>query len=218
MADTPASRALATTDRSQIEQAKLDEITDRLNALMQGAALDLAYAVGQLIIRELYGGSLVTWSEQGTRRPSYRQLCARTDLLLSPTALCRAVGVYALCERHGGRMSWPHLSISHLHEVLALQPSEQDRLLQLAEADRWTVARLRSEIRDRRRKKRKGRPSILKTARAVQAFVKAGAEVLYDPKKVSRLDQETLDELSRTIAILRRELDLMSQALLHVRT
>ncbi len=212
MTDEP--RALAKRERSQIELAKLDEIAERVNALSRGAAVDLAYAVGELIIRELYEGSLATWADQGTRRPSYRQLSARDDLLLSPTALCRAVGVYAICERHGGRMSWPRLSISHLHEVLALQPPEQDRVLQLAEAERWTVARLRDEIHERRRrKKRKGKSDIWKIVRAVQAFIREGGEVVYDSTKVGRLDAETLDELGRTIAILQRELDLMNKAL-----
>jgi hypothetical protein len=203
----------ASTSSSPIEQTKLDAIVARLNELSQRAALDLAYAVGELIIRELYGGSLAAWREQGTRRASYRRLVARTDLLLTPIALCRAIGVYTLCERHGGKTSWASLSISHLHEVLALEPSEQDRLLGIAKADHWTVARLRAEIRDGRRKKRLRGRSIRKTVRAVQAFVREGKEVVYDPKKLGRLDTQTLDELNRTIAVLQHELELMRRAL-----
>jgi hypothetical protein len=196
-----------------IEPTKLDEIAARVNALSQRAALDLAYAVGELIIRELYGGSLDAWGEQGTRRASYRQLIARTDLVLTPIALCRAIGVYTLCERHGGKTRWASLSVSHLHEVLALKPIEQDRLLQLAEADHWSVARLRAEIRRSRRKKRQRAPNIRKVLRAVQAFVREGNAFVYDPKKMRRLDKETLDEVNRTIVVLQRELELMSRAL-----
>jgi hypothetical protein len=199
---------------AQIERSKLDDLARRINDASRNAALDLAYAVGGLVIRELYDGSLAMWGRQGTRRRSYQDLAARGDLLLSPTALCRAVGVYVLCERHGGKKSWPSLSVSHLQEVLTLESPAQERLLGMAEVERWSVSRLRSEIAKQRPKPTRGRPrSTKKSVRDLLAFIAARRESLSEPKNLDRLDARTVDELRRTLALLQQDLERLEQAL-----
>jgi len=208
------SQALVHAGNAQVDRDKLDELARRINEASRGAALDLAYSVGELIIQGLYEGSLTAWSRHGTRRRSYQRLAARNDLLLSPSALCRAVGVYALCERHGGRSSWPNLSVSHLQEVLALQSPEQERLLRVAEVERWTVSRLRAEIAKQRPKSGRGRPrSIVKTVRDLKTYIMQRRDSLQDPKSLDRLDAKTVDELRETLAIFRVDLERLEQAL-----
>ncbi len=128
----------------------VDELAARINALYRDASLDVTYAIGELVIRELFEGEVGLWGRDGTRRRSYRQLAARGDLVLSPSALCRAVAIYVLCARTGGRAAWRHLSTSHLQEVLALESPQQESLLRAADAQGWTVARLQAEVRKRR--------------------------------------------------------------------
>ena len=199
---------------AQIARSKLDDLAQRINDASRKATLDLAYTVGGLIIRELYDGSLAMWSRQGTRRGSYQELAARSDLLLSPTALCRAVGVYVLCERNGGRRSWPHLSVSHLQEVLALHSPVQERLLTMAEVERWSVSRLRSEVAKQRPRPARGRPrSTVKSVRDLLSFIAARKESLSQPKDLDSLDARAVDELRRTLALLREELERLEQAL-----
>jgi hypothetical protein len=208
------SQALVPAGDERLDRDKLDDLARRINEASRGAALDLAYAVGRLIIQELYEDSLTAWSRHGTRRRSYQRLAARNDLLLSPSALCRAVGVYALCERHGGRASWPNLSVSHLQEVLALQSPDQERLLGVAEIERWTVSRLRAEIAKQRPKDRRGRPrSIAKTVRDLNSYISQRRESLYDQKNLDRLDEKTAEQLRQTVAALRVDLERLETAL-----
>ena len=128
----------------------LERLAGRINAMYREATLDVTYSIGELVIRELYEGELGLCGRQGTRRASYRRLAARGDLLLSPSALCRAVAIYVLCHRMGGRGSWRHLTASHIQEVLALEAPQQEHLLHAAEAEHWTVSRLRAEVQKRR--------------------------------------------------------------------
>ena len=212
-----ASHSLAEKGDAQADLDKLDDIARRINEAARGAARDLAYAVGELVIRELYQGSLAEWSRHGTRHNSYRLLAARSDLLLSPSALCRAVGVYALCERFGGRASWPSLSVSHLQEVLALHLPEQERLLGVAEVERWTVSRLRAEIAKKRSKQNRGRPpSLAKTVRELKTYVTCRADRLRHPKSLNRIDVKTAYELREIVAALRVELESLEGALRNV--
>src|SRR5262249_42992190 len=128
----------------------LDRVARQVNEICRCATFDLSLRIGAVIINELYDGSIELWEKEGSRRPMYRKLAARGDLLLSPSGLCRAVAVHALCERLGGRARWRHLSTSHLQEILPLDRPQQERLIQIAEAERWTVAQLRSEVLRRR--------------------------------------------------------------------
>jgi hypothetical protein len=202
------------SDGSSTVRATIDEIARRINEVARGAALDFAYAVGEVVIKELYRGDVALWGREGTRSPSYQRLASRSDLVLSPSALCRAVGVYALCERHGGRDSWPHLSVSHLQEVLALEPPQQERLLGIANSERWTVSRLRSESSKQRPQKRPGRPrSLIKTVRDLKTFFAQRRDSLFDPRGVSRLNGSSAAELREILSVLRRDLDQLEKLL-----
>lgn len=126
---------------------QLDSVVERLNAICRTATLDLAFQVGQCVITWLFCGDSRLWEREGARRPSYRALAARGDLALSASALCRAVGVYVLVERLGGLERFRYLTASHFQEVLPLDAASQRVLLDEAEANHWSVARLRSAAR-----------------------------------------------------------------------
>jgi hypothetical protein len=209
-----SSTAITQWKAAPINRPKLDDIARRINEASRNAALDLAYSVGELIIRELYDGDLALWGRHGTRSPSYQHLASRSDLLLTPTALCRAIGVYALCERHGGRGSWPKLSVSHLREVLALQPPQQERLLRTADAEGWTVSQLRQEIAKRRPKKKRDKPrNLANTVIGLKAFVAERREHLFNPNGFKRLDGETAQAIRQTLSSLRQELKRIEKQL-----
>jgi hypothetical protein len=206
---TLPSRALA-----PIDHATLDAVARRINALAHETTLNFAYSVGDLIVRELFEGDLALWGKHGTRATSYRQLAARSDLSLSPSALCRAVGIYALCERHGGPASWPKLSASHLQEVLGLPPSQQERFLRVAESEGWSSARLRAEIANERPKETRGRPrGLLKTVRELETFLTETHESLLDAKGFAQLDHTTASDLHQTLSTLQRDLDALEMLL-----
>jgi len=123
----------------------LNLLTQRLNAVCRTATLDFVIKVGSLVIDELYDGDIEAWRQERGRRGSYRALVSREDLVISPTTLSRSVGTYVLLRRLG--REWRHLSVSHLHEVLPLEASVQEALLDSAETEIWSVARLRQEVR-----------------------------------------------------------------------
>jgi hypothetical protein len=124
----------------------VDALATRLNDICRSATLDLAFRIGELIVKELFSNSTEVWERERRRHRSYRALAARGDLMLSASALCRAVKVYALVDQLGGRDRWVHLSASHFQEVLSLPPDSRDRLLHEAELKSWSVTRLRAEV------------------------------------------------------------------------
>ncbi|HYP99354.1 MAG TPA: hypothetical protein VER96_11850 [Polyangiaceae bacterium] len=123
----------------------LDALTLRVNEICRSATFDLAFRIGELIIKELFANDTDLWEKERTHARSYRALASRGDLALSPSALCRAVGVYSLVEQMGGRERWHHLGASHFQEVLSLGLEARRDLLTLAEEQQWPVSRLRIE-------------------------------------------------------------------------
>ncbi|HEY3252715.1 MAG TPA: hypothetical protein VGJ91_02165 [Polyangiaceae bacterium] len=178
--------ALETT--SLVEPAAdLEGLTQRINEICRSVTLDLAFKVGELVVKELFSRRTELWERDGRRAPSYRALAARGDLMLSASALCRAVGVYVLVERLGGRERWTHLGASHFQEVLSLGAESRKALLQEAEEKQWPVARLRAEAQRRRRAR--SSPSValeLKPLRRISSNLAV---------RMGRLAQTDLSEL-----------------------
>jgi hypothetical protein len=198
--------ALATTPA---DEAKLDGLARRINALYRKATLEVACAIGRLVLDELYDGSVELWCRDGTRRSSYRRLAARGDLLLSPSALCRAVAVHALCERLGGRAAWAHLTASHLQEVLALEEVQQERLLRAADTGQWTVSRLRAEVVKNRPKGRSRRPRANQTVEKLKAVLTELEATLGDGEAVRDLDDALAREVGTMLADLGAHVDVL---------
>jgi hypothetical protein len=198
------NHAALTTAR---DQANLDDLAQRINALYRKATLDVACAIGKLIVDELYEGRVDLWCRDGTRRSSYRRLAARGDLLLSPSALCRAVAVHALCERLGGPTAWRHLTASHLQEVLALEGVQQERLLRAADTGNWTVSRLRAEAMKHRGTRRSRRPRAKQTVEKLKAVLAQVQGTLSDGDAVRQLDTEVVREIGSMLNDLESHLD-----------
>jgi hypothetical protein len=211
MTMTVSDRRLAPT----VDQpSKLDRVARRINALCREAALEVTYSIGELIIEELYGGDIAQWGRQGTGSFSYRKLAARADLLVSPSTLCRAVAIYVLCERLGGRPALGDLTASHLQEVLALEQPEQERLLFTANAQQWTVSRLRAEVRRRRPEaSRSKRASVIGAVEKLKAFLLRHQSTLTDGGALRDLDPTTANELRSNVAEVRSRLEALNQLL-----
>jgi len=128
----------------------IGDVARDLNEICRTATIDLAYRVGQFVIQHLFQADAAMWEREGPKHHSYRSLAARGDLVLSPSALCRAVSIYTLVERLGGRERWRHLAATHFQEVLPIEPQAQRAMLILAEEQEWSVSRLRSEVAQRR--------------------------------------------------------------------
>jgi hypothetical protein len=188
-----AASALAT-------QEKIDSLARRINAVYRKATLEVVCAVGEMVIHELYDGNVETWGREGTRRASYRSLASRGDLLLSPSALCRAVAVYILCKRLGGRASWRHLTASHLQEVLSLELGQQERLLNAADAEHWSVSRLRLEVNKQRAHTPRSRQRrLVNVIRDLTTFLERRQDILVNEEALRGLDGETTEQLREAV-------------------
>jgi hypothetical protein len=197
-----------------VDQDRLDKLARRINALYREATLDVTYSIGRLVISELYDGSVALWGEQGTRRLSYRKLASRGDLLLSPSALCRSVAIYALCERMGDRNGWRHLTASHLQEVLVLDATHQERLLRAADEENWSVSRLRAEVtKQRPGSARSRRTGVVQAARLLRTFVAKHQAAFEDAEAIRRIDHDLAQELASLVENLKASLGAVEQAL-----
>jgi hypothetical protein len=189
----------------------LDELAQELNEICRSATIDLVFRVGAFIISRLFGGNVASWERGGARRVSFRALAKRGDLVLSPSALCRAVSIYALIQRSGGRDRWRHLGASHFQEVLALRAEEQVLLLGTAEDNRWSVARLRGEVS--LRKQRVG-PRIRAMTRDLRSMSERLAKCRNAIAGVeAELEEANVNSLRESVTLLRDALDSFDGAL-----
>ncbi len=124
---------------------QVDRVVGELNRICKTATFDFAIHVGRLIVDSFYHGDLDAWRYRGSKDVSFRKLASHPDLPMSPSALYRSVAIYEVCARLGFR-SWKHVSTSHVRLVLPLRATDQMRLLQAAEQEKWAVRTLRGEI------------------------------------------------------------------------
>lgn len=193
---------------AETDLAQIRDLARAVNAICRNATLDLVFRVGELIITRLFNNDARSW-ERAEATPSYRALANCGELILSPSALCRAVSTYALVVRLGGRQRWEYLAASHFQEVLSLPPALQEELLTSAEEGHWTVARLRSAAAPSRPRRKSG------TIRIARSVVKLGCRLAEHKEELDRagledLERETVDQLKDAIAVAFHELSELS--------
>jgi hypothetical protein len=188
-----------------------------LRTLARGASLSFALAVGRIVVESLYDGDLTAWRRRERKEHALRTLAAQSDLPISASALYRALAVYELCQRPGARaMQWQHLGLSHVRAVLGLPVEVQNRLLKLAEEERWTVARLERETLGIRPSARPngGRTAVAPYIKSIRRiFQLTSPEALQGLDDWARLDAAELDELAQKLAQARARLERLEQVL-----
>ncbi len=127
---------------------RITPLVVELQAINRRKGFDRTLAVGELILREFFGGDPAAWREQSRKKAqSLRRLAARSDCPFRKSTLNEAVCVYvALLEQPNLRRS-ELITASHIASVLRLAAPERERLLAQAEAERWSVRQLRSHVR-----------------------------------------------------------------------
>ena len=173
-----------------------------IRRLQRDATIGLAIHVGELIISKLYGGDFSTWRSHGSKDVSFRKL---TELLqddLSASVLYRSVAIYELADRMGVS-TWKHLGVSHVRAVLGLPIKEQERILETAEEEAWTVERIEQEVASSRKELetgvRRGRrplPAFVKSIHSMRRFAEEDG-LLGDLDEVRNLEAGELSNWSR---------------------
>jgi hypothetical protein len=215
-----AGRLTSNEPRGEAEDSSLVEaVVLQLNTPCKNATFDFAMAVGKLIVDTIYSGDLDSWRDRGHKCASFRKLARHPDLPMSPSALYRSVAIYELTRRLGAA-PWKNISTSHLRLVLPLPRDRQLELIQHAEANRWSVQRLREEIfthalhstNAKARGGRKAQSPLRRTILTLQKYVDSsncliGAEhdVELSPESACRVT-ELAARLQESCALLRKNL------------
>ncbi len=139
---------LGGSDAAANTAERMGPLVAELQVINRRRGFERTLAVGELILREFFGGEPAAWREQSRKKAqSLRRLAARSDCPFRKSTLNEAVCVYvALLEQPGLRRS-ELITASHVASVLRLGPAERERLLQQAERERWSVRQLRSQVR-----------------------------------------------------------------------
>ena len=192
---------------------RIERATNRLNELVGQTSLELAVAIGRVIIEELYGGSLEQWHRRGPKEHSLRRLAANPQLHMSASTLFRALGIYEIKRRMPDHPMWDTLSVCHFRAVLGLPASEQERLLDLALEQRWTtsaMAKAAGKSRTAHKASRGGRPRKPRFARSIESAERALADenvVFGDIDALAQMSAEQRADLERRLSLVRRRCD-----------
>jgi hypothetical protein len=198
--------------------ASLDERIGKtileLRKLTRGASLQFALTAGRIVVESLYDGDARAWRSRTRKDHALRALAARPDLPMSASALYRALAIYELSSRQAGGEGWQHVGVSHLRAVLGLPEDVQAGLLERAEAERWTAARMERETlslrsASRRAGGRKPVPGYVKSIRRI--FELTSAEALTGLDSIGELNASELAELSEMLESARSALERLRQ-------
>jgi hypothetical protein len=126
----------------------LGPLLEQLQEINQRRGLERTLAVGELILREFFGGDPRAWREQSRKKAnSIRKLALRPDCPFRKSTLNEAVGVYVAVVEQPNLRQASHVTASHIASVLRLTPDERERLLEAAEREHWSVRQLRAKVR-----------------------------------------------------------------------
>jgi hypothetical protein len=165
-----------------------DEAAEVARALRGPPRLAKALRLGRLVLDDSSGRSL-----RG----------AAKSMQLAPSTLQRYVAIAQLCRRLG-RDGFDHLGVSHLKLVLSVPEPQQSALVALADAERWTVARLRRALEGT------GRSRVASTAERLVAWVASPRR----REEVERVeDPEALAAMLAQVRALRVDLEWLEERL-----
>jgi hypothetical protein len=124
----------------------MEMIVTQLRRVVRTANLEFALRIGAIITHHFFHGDIDRWRARGLKNISFRRLAQHPRLPMSAGALCRCVAMFELCERLNVPSRWEHLGVSHIRLVLGLAPTTQERLLSLANHEKWTVRALSQAV------------------------------------------------------------------------
>jgi hypothetical protein len=187
----------------------VDSIVRELREIYCVSGLRLALTIGKVVLDRIYGGDPKLWHSRGKKDQSFRKLAEHPALPFAPSTLSRAVGIYEISLRRSDLLDLPNVTSSHVRQVLGLPSAEQDRLIQQASRDEWSVLRLREEIR-RLRGAEPGVPESRRAPRFARFLRTLGrgieqAVLLEEVDRIEGLPNDETEELLRTAQALHEQ-------------
>lgn len=145
------------------------QLVAELRRIWSDRAVSTLIAVGEVIIRACYGGSLERWRARGANA-RLRRLERHEQLPFSRKTVHLALHFYDLSQRIGSGLVLSELGVSRVRAVVGLSPAEQEQLLLMAREQGWTAGELATQASERRRQsgRRSGRPPLPPNQRAAK--------------------------------------------------
>lgn len=164
---------------------------------------------GRELLIEFYGGEPFGWRERG---PSLSSLADEHSVSLSAMYRCLSTAsVWLQC----GEPRLGHVTVSHLRELVVAAESERRRLLELADREKWNVARLRracDAVRSSEPTRRRGRPrrtpGVHFVARAVRSWV-SNPDRLDGFEALKNLGDGEREQMLRAVKTMQLELEMV---------
>jgi hypothetical protein len=164
--------------RASCAEKLFDEVAGELREVMRRTGLERTLAIGELVLRRFFQGSVSAWRERRNyKNNSVRRLAERPDCPLSRSALNRSIAIYELTQRAPSVLKLHQVGAGHLGVVLPLPASEQERWLQRANDERWGVRQLKAAIQVHRhstgeKRGRRPAPPLERALSATDALLK----------------------------------------------
>ena len=160
---------------SEADRVLVDDAVSHLNQAITQSGLALAREVSDYIITRFFEGSFENFSEPNRYKSnSFKALCRREDLQLSPSSLYALIRVGEQLDRLPPRVS-EALSFKHHRALLpAADDAERVRLASDAVAHGWSAAELADAVRATHAPSGRGRPplpGVLKEVRAIRRAI-----------------------------------------------
>ncbi len=199
--------------------ARVVRAAARIRELIGGTSLQLALAVGSIVVEELYGGDLGRWRERGPKEHTLRQLAADPRLGISASALYRAIAIYEIRAKTRENPMWDKLTLCQIRPVLGLPESEQARLLGMAAKHGWTTRAIEdaaAESRVQHKSSRGGRPRKPGFARSIEHAERALSEedvVFGDLDALHSMSPEQRVEIERRLSFVRQRCEELASLL-----
>lgn len=127
-------------------QTDIEEVARLVERFSRKSGFERRCQIGEAIFSGLFEGSVDTWRTHGPgKNTSFRELARRLEGCISKSELHRSVATHLLAADLPFVVSATHLTVSHADAVEGLGRSDQARLLQRANHEKWNVRRLRQE-------------------------------------------------------------------------
>lgn len=200
---------------AKVDKKLLDEVVEHVNHLHTAKGLELARAMGEYLVKTLFGGKLENFGAE-KKHASWRALAERDDILVSHSTLWYSVAILAQLRQLPEDIGTA-LSVSHHRRLLPVRDAKaKETLAKRVVEEGLTIAQLEKEVARQRKKEKKGdrrgRPAIpdyLKSLRRLPKLVDPLRDYVISTEDVEAAGVDAMREILKSLS---EQLDTLQAA------
>jgi hypothetical protein len=173
-----SNRAAPLPGEHSVDENLLDEVVPQINALYVQRGLQLAEAMGELLLARFFDGDLDVFRTRGRKHQSLRALAQRSDLHVSHAQLWNCLAVLEQLRELPPELGQA-LSMHHHKALLPVRDeATKHALAEKAVSEGLSYRQLQAEVQAARTGEdaRRGRPRLPAWVKGLQRVLKALAE------------------------------------------